>query len=635
MATRKLITVILAAGEGTRMKSDLPKVLHPLAGRSLLDWVIDAAEGAGRLSTRIVVTGRGHERLAPILEPRGWRPVVQRERRGTGHALRIALKALPPGGGDVLVLNGDTPLITAETLRRLVKRHRASGGPVTLAVATLDDPHGYGRICRDAAGRIAAVAEQKSLGRKAGDCREINPGFYVFDLPFLRRELPRLAPDPVSGEYYLTELVAVAHRFGNPAATVELGHPAEAHGVNSQRQLAEAGAILRRRIIDRLMDGGVTVVDPAATYVDAGVRVGRDTVLLPGTILEGETVVGEACRIGPWSRVAASSLGRGVEVRDSSVVEGARIADGATIGPFARLRPGSVIGREARVGNFVELKKSRLGPGRQGLPPHLPGGCRGRPGGEHRRRHHHLQLRRRCQAPDDHRRGRLHRQRHVAGGPGRGWAGRRSPGPGRSSPGMSPRAPWGWSGRPQVNLEGWAAHRRSLGTTEEALMCGIIGYFGGRQALPLIVSGMEKLAYRGYDSAGVALVTDTGLYVERAPGKIAALKARLGGVEVRFDPWPGAHPLGHPRASQRGERPPPHLRPLRRGPQRHHRELPGAEAPARGRGARLPLRDRHRGGGPPDQQPLPGRLRRPRSGRRWPSCAARGPWVCCAPTIRE
>ncbi len=466
MAARKLIAVILAAGEGTRMKSDLPKVLHPSAGRSLLDWVIDAAEGAGRLSTRVVVTGKGHERLAPILEPRGWRPVVQRERRGTGHALRVALKALPPGGGDVLVLNGDTPLVTAETLRRLVKKHRASGGPVTLAVATLDDPHGYGRLSRDAAGRVAAVAEQKSLGRKAADCREINPGFYVFDLPFLRRELPRLAPDPVSGEYYLTELVAVAHRSGNPAATVELGHPAEAQGVNSRRQLAEAGAILRRRILDRLMDDGVTVVDPAATYVDAGVKVGRDTVLLPGTVLEGETVVGQACRIGPWSRVAASSLGRGVEVRDSSVVEGARIADGATIGPFARLRPGSVIGPEARVGNFVELKKSRLGRGAKASHLTYLGDTEVGPGANIGAGTITCNYDGVAKHPTVIGEGAFIGSDTLLVAPV-------EVGPGAVTGAGSvitrdvPAGALGLERSPQVNLEGWAAHRRSLGTRKK------------------------------------------------------------------------------------------------------------------------------------------------------------------------
>jgi bifunctional UDP-N-acetylglucosamine pyrophosphorylase/glucosamine-1-phosphate N-acetyltransferase len=467
MAARTLIAVILAAGEGTRMKSDLPKVLHPVAGRSLLDWVTCAAEGAGRLSARVVVTGRGHERLAPILEPRGWRPVVQRERLGTGHALRVALKALPAGAGDVLVLNGDTPLVTPETLRRLVRKHRASGGPVTLAVASLDDPHGYGRIVRDAAGRVASVAEQKSLGRKAADCREINPGFYVFDLPFLRRELHRLKPDAGTHEYYLTELVAVAHRLGRPAAAVDLGHPSEAHGVNSRRQLAEAAAILRRRILDRLMDDGVTLVDPATTYVEAGVRVGRDTTLLPGTILEGGTVVGESCRIGPWSRIAGSILGRAVEVRDSSVVEGARIEDGAAVGPFARIRPGSLIGRDARVGNFVELKKSRLGAGAKASHLTYLGDAEVGPGANIGAGTVTCNY----DGVDKH--------RTVIGegafiGSDTLLVAPVSVGPGAITGAGSvitrdvPAGALGLERSPQVNLEGWAARRRSLGKRKKA-----------------------------------------------------------------------------------------------------------------------------------------------------------------------
>ncbi len=357
-----LMIVVLAAGEGTRMKSELPKILHPLAGRPMIAWVLAAAESLGRKARRVAVLGRGHREVSVLLEGRGWNWVLQKERLGTGHALRTALPLLRGHRGDVLVLSGDTPLLTPGTLRNLLRAHRGARAAMTLLTAVPADPKGYGRVQRDDRGRIAAIVEQKELSRDSSS-KEINAGVYVFRADFLRRNLPRLEKHRAAGEYYLTDLAAAAAADGTPAFAAELADPEEAAGINDRRQLAQAEAVLRRRILDRLMIGGVTITDPAATYVGAEVRVGGDTVLFPGTILEGKTRVGKHCRLGPWVRLRDSRLGVGVEVRDGSVVEDSVVRAGAVIGPMARLRPGTTVGAGARVGNFVEIKQSTLGDG--------------------------------------------------------------------------------------------------------------------------------------------------------------------------------------------------------------------------------------------------------------------------------
>ncbi len=354
--------IVLAAGEGKRMKSSTPKVLHPLWGRPMLEWVLLAAEGMGRARRRAAVLGRGGDEVAALLKGRGWESVRQEKRLGTGHAVRLAMEALKGVRGNVMVLSGDTPLLKAATLRKLLAGHGRAGAAMTMLSARLADPSGYGRVLRDGAGRVMAVVEQKELGRRP-PIDEVNAGVYVFDAGFLLRHLPALKRHARSGEYYLTDLVEAAMRSGTPARAVTARDAGEIAGVNSRRQLAEAADVLRRRILDRLMDGGVTVTDPAFTYVGPEVRVGRDTVIAPGVTLEGRTVVGRACRLGPHARVSDSRLGDGSEVRDGSVVEGARIGVGATVGPMARLRPGTAIGAGARVGNFVEVKKSRLASG--------------------------------------------------------------------------------------------------------------------------------------------------------------------------------------------------------------------------------------------------------------------------------
>jgi bifunctional UDP-N-acetylglucosamine pyrophosphorylase/glucosamine-1-phosphate N-acetyltransferase len=359
---KELAVVVLAAGEGTRMRSDLPKVLHALGGRPMLAHVLAAADALGPDGPRVAVVGRAAELVRPLLEGAGWEAVLQGERLGTGHALGCAAASLEGWRGDLLILCGDTPLITPAALRALVARHRRSGAPLTILTSRPSDPAGYGRIQRDDQGRVTGIVEQKEL-RAGQDASEVNTGFYVARWPDVSPLLPSLVRHRRSGEYYLTDLAAALAREGRHPASLTLPDPTEALGINDRIQLAAAAGILRGRVLERLMAGGVTVVDPAATWVDAGVKVGRDTVLHPGVVLQGATVIGTGCSVGPHARVSGSRLGDGVAVLDGSVVEESRVGRDAVIGPMARLRPGTVVGAAARVGNFVEVKKCTLGAG--------------------------------------------------------------------------------------------------------------------------------------------------------------------------------------------------------------------------------------------------------------------------------
>ncbi len=372
---RPFSAVVLAAGEGTRMRSDVPKVLHPLCGRPMLLHVIDALV-ALPLERIVVVVGHGAERVTKtLLEQLATEMpiefVEQPFQRGTGDAASVALTAGAfdvDGEDDLLLVPGDAPLLRAETLAALAREHRASDAAATLLTAVLPDPTGYGRVLRDESGRVTAVVEQSEADDDGLAIDEINTSIYCFRRGLLALALRRLSPENAQGEYYLTDVVGVLRETGHVIVGVPAEDPAEAAGVNDRAQLAAAEAVLRARINDRWMREGVTMVDPARTYVDAEVQLEPGARLLPGTILEGRTVVGAGAIVGPDTHLIDTIVGEDAVVRQT-VARDVEIGADVTCGPFAHLRPGTRIGAGAHIGNFVEIKNADIG--EQAKVPHL------------------------------------------------------------------------------------------------------------------------------------------------------------------------------------------------------------------------------------------------------------------------
>lgn len=351
--------VILAAGLGTRMKSSLPKVLHALGGRPLIRWTVEASRRATGVEPYVVVgpEAEGVHRAAG----EGVHFIEQAERLGTGHAVLQAMGALEGRSTWVLVTSADMPLLQADTLRRLVAAQRVSTGPMTLLTVHAEEARGFGRVLRDASGRVRGIIEAAHATPAQLAIRELNVGAYCYDAEWLWDRLPALRRSP-KGEFYLTDLVAMAVDEGHTVDTVEVEDPDEAIGINTRQHLAQAEAALRQRINRGWMLAGVTMADPATTYIGPEVEIGQDTVLLPSTHLEGRTRVGSGCRLGPNAVIRASTVGDRCVV-ESSVVEEAEIAEEVSVGPFAHLRPGTRLGRGVHVGNFGEIKNSTLGPG--------------------------------------------------------------------------------------------------------------------------------------------------------------------------------------------------------------------------------------------------------------------------------
>ena len=354
--TQQTAAVVLAAGKGTRMRSDLPKVLHPLRGRPMVAYAVDALRRAG-VRRPLVVIGPEH---GPVREALGDGVdfVVQREPRGSGHALLQAMPRLR-GRGVAFVVNGDMPLVSPETLKSLRGRVRG-GAAAAIATGTPTPTPPYGRIVRGADGRFLRIVEYVDATPEEAAIREVNAGFYCVRVPEMAQALRRVRPANRQGEYYLPDAVNVLAADGRDVAVVPVTDPEELVGVNTRAELSAVDAILRRRVLERLMAAGVTVIDPATTFVDGTAKVGRDTVLHPGTFLTGRTVIGPGCIVGPGARVHDSVLDRRVRVWDSWVEE-SRIGEGSRVGPFAHLRPGTVVGRDVEIGNFAELKNSRVG----------------------------------------------------------------------------------------------------------------------------------------------------------------------------------------------------------------------------------------------------------------------------------
>jgi bifunctional UDP-N-acetylglucosamine pyrophosphorylase/glucosamine-1-phosphate N-acetyltransferase len=359
-----LTTVILAAGEGKRMRSRTPKVLHDLCGRPLISYPLRLAQ---TLADRVVMVVGPNAEGVRAAAGDGVTIVEQRERLGTGHAVLQTREACPDKGA-LLVLAADVPLLLLETIERLVEHHRASGAAATVLTAVVERPQGYGRVLRQG-GRVKRIVEDRDATDDQKKITEINTSVYCFDARRLWPALAEVKPDNDQGELYLTDVIGVLARAGAKVEAVIVDDPVEAMGVNDRKQLAALAAIQRRRILDRLMADGVTVLDPATTYVDDTVTIGADTVLYPHVILEGATTIGSECVIGAGCQVTASRLADGVKLRPYCIVIESEVEDGAELGPFCHLRPRSVVGAKAKVGNFVEMKKSRLGKGSKA--PHL------------------------------------------------------------------------------------------------------------------------------------------------------------------------------------------------------------------------------------------------------------------------
>ena len=359
-ASGPLAVVILAAGLGTRMKSDVPKVLHEVCGRPMLAYVVDAALSSSP-ERLVVVTGPEQDAIFETL-PTGCERAIQAERRGTGDAVRAGLEPLVGFDGDVMVLYGDVPLVDAAFVERLSCCHRTSGAEATLTTVRLEEPAHYGRIVRDEQDRVARIVEFRDASADERDIDEINVGLYVFRGAALRGALSRLSSDNAQGELYLTDVVHLLIDAGHAVATCEAEDEDMCMGVNSRVELAVVNAAMRRRLLERLMLAGVTVEDPETTYVDWGVEVGRDTVLCAQTHLLGRTTVGAACEIGPGSYLSNAFVGDRARVV-SSHLHDCVVSSGCSVGPFAYIRPNTVLAEGARAGTFVEIKNSRIGEG--------------------------------------------------------------------------------------------------------------------------------------------------------------------------------------------------------------------------------------------------------------------------------
>jgi len=356
--------VILAAGEGKRMRSRRPKVLHRLGGRPLIAYPLKSARALGG---QILVVGRESEELRRAVGGEAGF-VEQKEPRGTGHALLQCRGAIPESARTILVLPGDSPLLSAETLRRLLSHHEKTGAAATLLTAEVTDPAGYGRVLRDK-GQVVAIVEERDAFPEQRKIREIGTSVYCFTPGPLWSALELVKPDNDQGEYYLTDVIGILARAGRRVEAVIVEDADECLGINDRQQLARLSRLLRQRTLERLMAAGVTVLDPETTYVDDSVTVGADSVIYPGVTLEGATVIGEECVIGAGSCISESRLGDRVNVRPYCVLTGSVVEDDATLGPFCHLRPDSRVGPGAKIGNFVELKKSRIG--RRSKVPHL------------------------------------------------------------------------------------------------------------------------------------------------------------------------------------------------------------------------------------------------------------------------
>lgn len=362
----KVAALVLAAGKGTRMKSRLPKVLHKVGGKAMVERVLDTVNAVG-VDRSVVIVGFGGEEVRAYLGDR-CEYVTQAEQKGTGHAVREAKPVLGDFDGTIVLMCGDTPLVTEDTIKALLKEHAATGAAATVLMAHMENPTGYGRIIRDEEGKVLRIVEQKDGTPDELAVQEINTGMYAFDSQKLWPCLAQLSDDNAQGELYITDVVGILVNAGERVSAYMTMDEDESLGVNSRVQLAEAERILRNRKLRELMDAGVTIIDPATTYVAPEVVVGSDTILHPGTILEGNTVIGKECEIGPHTRFTNVTVGDN-NVIHFTYAHDCEIKNGTDIGPYVHLRPNTVIGDKVHIGNFVEVKNSIVGEGTKF--PHL------------------------------------------------------------------------------------------------------------------------------------------------------------------------------------------------------------------------------------------------------------------------
>lgn len=358
-----LATIILAAGKGTRMKSDLTKVLHPLLGSPMLSYTIDLSLNEVKSERTIVVVGHQADQIEKRFGDPRIEFVRQEEQLGTGHAVLQALPLLHGFTGTVLILCGDVPLVKAETLRSFIETFSRNDSTLAALTAVVKDPTGYGRIIRDSEGWLERIVEEKDASEEERLTREINTGIYCVKASFLKEGLKEIGKENAQGEYYLTDLVKVARQRDWRCSAHMVADPVEVMGINTRVDLATAMEVLRQEKIKELMLSGVTIIDPKTTYVDRAVVIGKDTTLYPNCTIQGDTRVGEQCVIEPNSKISDSEIGKGVTIRSHCVITESRIEDGAIIGPFAHLRPQSEVKVKAKIGNFVEVKKSIIGRG--------------------------------------------------------------------------------------------------------------------------------------------------------------------------------------------------------------------------------------------------------------------------------
>ncbi|MCA1983072.1 bifunctional UDP-N-acetylglucosamine diphosphorylase/glucosamine-1-phosphate N-acetyltransferase GlmU [Nocardioides nematodiphilus] len=367
--TRELTVIVLAAGNGKRMKSKTPKVLHTIGGRSMVGHVLTAVE-ALQPDRVVAVVGHAREQVIGHLEQHhtGIAIAVQEEQLGTGHAARVGLAASGATSGDVLVLTADTPLLTGETLVWFMEHHREANRSVSILTAEVPDPTGYGRIVRGEGGDVRAIVEEKDASAEERAIAEINSGILAFDLDFLASALPRLGNANASAEYYLTDAVKLAAADGVRTGGYLLADRIQTEGANDRVQLAALGRELNRRIVERWMRAGVTVIDPASTWIHVDVDLGQDVTILPDVQLLGATSIGEDALIGPDVTLTDCEVGAGAHVVRTQATLSV-IGDGADVGPFAHLRPGTVLGARGKIGGFVETKNAEIGEGAK--VPHL------------------------------------------------------------------------------------------------------------------------------------------------------------------------------------------------------------------------------------------------------------------------
>lgn len=363
---KDIIALILAAGKGTRMKSSMPKVLHKVGGVPMVEQVLRAVKAAGT-QRQIVVVGFGGEAVQEYIGDAA-ETVVQEQQLGTGHAVMQAESLLAGVSGTLLVTCGDTPLVTADTFRQMLTHHEETKAAATVLTAVMPDPTGYGRVIRNEDGQVVKIVEQKDGSPEELAVHEVNAGIYCFDMDLLWQMLHNVTNDNAQGEYYLTDIIGMLVKGGHVVSAFAAPDYKETLGVNSRLQMAEAEQVLRRRKLEQLMTDGVTIIDPANTYVDTTVSVGRDTILYPGTILEGSTVVGENCQVGPYVRMTNVRMGNDDHLQ-FTYAHDCEIKNGCEIGPFVHFRPQTVIGNHVKVGNYMEVKNSIIGDGTK--LPHL------------------------------------------------------------------------------------------------------------------------------------------------------------------------------------------------------------------------------------------------------------------------